>query len=318
MTRDEKNMFLDPELAAASVLLERPDIGDHIAARANLISLRETTSAGCEQTVGRVSWRDERLEDARSGTSVGARIYVPTHSRGSIPAVVFFHGGAFVIGDLDSEHARCLRYAADAGCVVVSVDYRLAPEDPFPAAFDDAYAGLVWTSEHADELGIDASRIAIAGSSAGGALAASVAQAARDRRGPFIALQFLLYPVIDDSMGSYSMRKYVDTPVLDGINCAAMWKQYGGGKNVDSKYFAPGRESDLANLPPACILTAGYDPLRDEGLLYAQRLMSADVPVELHHYASAYHAFDQIVPGADITHRALDQQVHWLREFLRP
>ncbi len=310
--------MLDPELAAASVLLERPDIRDHVAARANLVSLRETASSAFEHTSGRVTFRDEQLVDPSSGNSVGARIYAPMHSSGNVPAVLFFHGGAFVIGDLESEHARCLRYSADAGCVVVSVDYRLAPENPFPAGFDDSYAALLWTVEHAAELGVDTSRIAVSGSSAGGALAASVAQAARDRGGPAIALQLLLYPVIDDRMDTYSMSTYVDTPVWDGINNAAMWVQYGAGQVPESKYVAPGRESDLSGLPPACILTAGFDPLRDEGILYAQRLMSADVPVELHHYSSAYHAFDQIVPDADISRRALDEQVHWLRQFLRP
>ena len=141
---------------------------------------------------------------------------------------MFFHGGAFVLGDRYTEELRCLRYAAEAGCVVVSVDYRLAPEHPFPAAVDDCYAGLEWTVSHAAELGIDPSRVGVGGSSAGGALAAAVALMARDRGGPALAVQILNYPVIDDRMQTPSMRAFDATPMWTSGSNADMWQHYLG------------------------------------------------------------------------------------------
>jgi acetyl esterase len=308
---------IDPELAAASVLLERPDIRDHLQARASLAASPRDATSALEDTLGRVTFEDCQIPTSDPTETMTVRIYSPVGVRTLSPAVVFFHGGAFVMGDLESEHPRCLRYAANAGCVVVSVDYRLAPEHPFPAPLEDCYSALLWVHDHAAELGIDTDRIAVAGASAGGALAAATTLLSRDRGGPTIELQILIYPVIDNRKNSPSVAQFHDTPVWDSVNNEAMWDQYGGGEVPQSKYAAPGLEENLAGLPTACIVTAGYDPLRDEAIEYASRLLHNGVPVELHQVAGAYHGFDSVVPDAEISRRSVDEQVYWLKHFLR-
>jgi len=308
--------MMDPELAAASVLLERPDISDALGARALLDDLREPSSSADEETVGLVEWSDRQIRTPY-GTDLTVRVYSPVPLGRRHPAVVFFHGGAFILGDLESEHDRCLRYSAEGQCVVVSVDYRLAPEYRFPAGADDCYSALCWAVENAAELGIDANRLAVAGSSAGGALAASTALMARDRGGPAIALQMLLYPVLDDRMVTASMDKFVDTPVWDSANNAAMWAQYMPTGETATLYAAPARADSLAGLPNSYIMTAELDPLRDEAIEYALRLLKEGVSVELHQIAGAYHGFDTRVPDAAISRRAVDDQIHHLRRFLR-
>ncbi|MET3769812.1 acetyl esterase/lipase [Marisediminicola sp. UYEF4] len=309
--------MMDPELAAASVLMERPNIEDQHSARALALSLRETSSSAEEETLGRVEFEDRDIPCSDGNESIVVRIYRPTDTTQLRPAVVFFHGGAFVLGDLESEHPRCLRYAAEAGCVVISINYRLAPEHPFPSGVEDCYSGLLWVVEHANELNIDTSRVALAGSSAGGALAAATALIARDRNGPVVALQMLLYPVLDDRMQSTSMSTFADTPVWDSRNNRAMWRQYLSGTANVTSYAAPARELTLEGLPSTYIMTAELDPLRDEAISYALRLLQAGVSVELHQIAGAYHGFDQLVADAAISRRALDDQVHHLKRFLR-
>jgi acetyl esterase/lipase len=246
------------------------------------------------------------------------RVYTPlTETGGPKPAVVFFHGGAFILGDLESEHPRCLRYAADAGCVVVSADYRLAPEHPFPTGVEDCYSALTWAAGHAAVLNIDPSRVAVAGSSAGGALAAAVALMARDRGGPKLALQMLIYPVLDDSMKTQSMEDFADTPIWDNRNNLAMWNQYLTDRVNVSSYAAPARAASLEGLPAAYILSAEFDPLRDEAIQYGLRLLQSGVSVELHQVAGAYHGFDQQVADAAISRRVLNSQIQYLKQFLR-
>ena len=309
--------MMDPELAAASVLMERPDISDVPGARALALTLREETSSAEEETVGRVRVEERVIPSSDPEIEMAVRIYTPVGLLQLRPAVVFFQGGAFVLGDLESEHPRCLRYSADAGCVVVSVDYRLAPEYPFPTGPEDCYTALCWVVEHAKELAIDEARVAVAGSSAGGALAAAVCLMARDRGGPTLALQVLIYPVLDDRMSTTSVRAFVDTPIWDERNNVAMWDQYLTDRNTVSSYAAPAREENLAGLPSAYILSAEFDPLRDEAILYALRLLQAGVSVELHQVAGAYHGFDQQVADAAISRRALSDQIHHLKRFLR-
>jgi acetyl esterase/lipase len=191
--------------------------------------------------------------------------------------------------------------------VVVSVDYRLAPEHPFPAGVDDCYLALEWVSTHADELGIDPDRIAVGGSSSGGATAAGVTLMARDRGGPAIAFQLLVYPVIDDRLDTPSMRACIDTPLFARHDAELMWSYYLGSEPSEvSPYAAPGRATDLAGLPPAYVCVAEFDPLRDEGIAYAQRLVGAGVSTELHLYPGTFHGFDAL-PSA-VTIRALDEQ----------
>jgi acetyl esterase/lipase len=203
--------------------------------------------------------------------------------------------------------------------VVVSVDYRLAPENPFPAGVEDCYCALVWVAAHARDLGIDVDRIAVGGASAGGALSAAVAQMARDRSGVPLALQLLIYPVIDDRMETASMRAFSATPIWNSVSNAQMWDHYLGAKrDYVSNYAAPGRSNDLSDLPPAYVMTAEFDPLRDEGISYAQRLMQAGVSTELHCFGGACHGFDLIAPAIELSRRAVDEQVSAVVRALGP
>jgi acetyl esterase/lipase len=228
---------------------------------------------------------------------------------------VYFHGGGFVAGDLDTEDLRCVRIARDAGCVVISVDYRLAPEHRFPAAHDDCVAVLEWTAREAAALGVDPRRIGVAGASSGGNLAAATSLRARDHGGPPVAFQLLAYPSLDDRLETASVR-FVGTPLVDGSDCAHCWDYYLGLDRADvSPYAAPARATDLRGLPPTYLLTAELDPLRDEGIRFATRLLEAGVSVELHQFAGAFHAFD-LFPTA-ISQRALDEQVAWIASVAR-
>lgn len=229
------------------------------------------------------------------------------------------HGGAFVAGDLDTEHDRCVRFSRDADCAVVSVDYRRPPEHPFPAALDDCYAVLTQVSQEAGNRGWDGERVAIGGSSAGGNLAAGLALMARDRSGPPIALQLLLYPALDDRLTSQSFRRFPRASGWDIEDSPLMWSHYLGGASPAHEYAAPSRCDDFHGVAPAYVLVAEVDALRDEGIDYACRMMRDGVPVELHCFARAFHGFDLAAPQAALTRHALADQVAALKAaFARP
>jgi acetyl esterase len=245
------------------------------------------------------------------GDDVRVRVYrSANHGDQPRPGALYVHGGGFIAGDLDSEEPRCVRLALDGQCVVVSVEYRLAPEHPYPAAVDDCEAALRWTTTSATQLGVDPERIGVIGASSGGTLAAATALLARDRGGPRLAFQCLVYPTLDDRMETTSVG-FVGTPMIDGSDVARCWNYYLGADRGDvPAYAAPGRATDLHGLPPTYIMTAELDPLRDDGLRYASRLLDAGVSVELHNYAGTFHGFD-LFPTA-VSKRALDEQVAWV------
>jgi acetyl esterase len=224
---------------------------------------------------------------------IPVRVYTPegeaAHPR---PVVVYFHGGGWVVGDLDVVDLPCRQLAAESGAVVVSVDYRLAPEHRYPAAFDDCYAATAWVAEHAEELGADPVRVAVAGDSAGGNLAAAVALAARDRGGPSLYAQLLIYPATDFGFGTDSYRDNAEGYLLNRASMQWFWAHYLGAADLDATpYACPARAADLAGLPPAYVATAEYDPLRDEGEAYAARLASAGVPVTAKRFDGLMHGF---------------------------
>lgn len=232
------------------------------------------------------------------GPGVLVRVYRPRARRAPLPVVLWIHGGGFCLGNVDSVHHGAAQAAVHASAVVVAVSYRLAPEHPYPAGLDDCWAALRWAAGHAGEIGGDPGRIAVAGASSGGALAAGLTLLARDRGGPALCFQHLSTPVLDDRLATASMAAYTDTPVWNRRLAEESWELYlggpagpGGGGGQVPEYAAPARAADLGGLPPAYISTAGLDPLRDEGLLYGMRLAQAGVPVELHNFPGAYHAF---------------------------
>ena len=201
------------------------------------------------------------------------------------------------MGDLHTEHPLTTRLADGSGAMVISVGYRRAPEQPFPAALDDAYAVLTWTAEHATELGIDPGRIAVGGHSSGAALAAAVALRARDQQGPQIRFQFLNQPGLDDRQETWSARHFTDTPFMTRDKVAAIWRHYLGSTPA-SPYAAPARATDLSGLPPAYIATAEFDPNRDEAIDYTLRLLQAGVLVELHQWPGTFHGSQAILSAA--------------------
>ena len=226
---------------------------------------------------------------------IPARIYTPNTLRqrsGLAPCLVFFHGGGWVIGDLDTHDVACRKLADEGQLIVISVDYRRAPEHKFPAAADDAIAATTWIAGHAKELGIDAARLMVGGDSAGGNLAAVVAISARDGNGPAIAGQVLIYPATDFAM-THPSHSEPETSILLTHSVIRWFADHylNGAADVHDWRASPARASTLIGLPPAYVLTAGADPLRDEGDEYARRLKEAGVAVTYRHFSGQFHGF---------------------------
>src|SRR5271156_4260637 len=237
------------------------------------------------------------------GGPINIRIYWPPTDHVALPVVVFFHGGGFVVGDLDTHDGTCRQHAVGASAVVVSVEYRLAPEHPYPAAIDDAWAATQWVAEHGSEIGADASRLALAGDSAGATISAVIAQRSRDNGGPPIRFQLLWYPATlwDSSLPSFTEN--ADAQVLDRAAVAAFTRWYAGEIDLSDPPpgMAPGRAENLAGLPAAYIAVAGHDPLRDDGIRYGELLAAAGVPVEVHNAETLVHGYvgyAGVVPAA--------------------
>jgi acetyl esterase len=246
-------------------------------------------------------------------TVIPVRIYRSRNAANPSSVLLYLHGGGFFCGDLFSEQLQCVQYALNARCAVVCVAYRLAPENPFPAGLNDCYRTLEFLWEHSQELKLDRNLIAVGGSSAGANLAAAVALLARDRMGPKICFQLLLIPVLDDRLETDSAVQFTDTPGFARSEAEVMWRWYLGENRRDvSPYASPARANDLSNLPVSYILCAGLDPLRDEGLRYANRLAESGVAVELHLVPSIPHGFASI-PSAAVSERLLNEQVDVLR-----
>ena len=232
---------------------------------------------------------------------IALRVYTPAGA-GPFPITMMFHGGGWVIGDLDTAHTQSQELCDGAGSVVVSVDYRLAPEHPFPAAAEDCYAATCWAHANAASLNGDAARFAVAGDSAGGNLAAVVALMARDRDGPPIGFQVLVYPVTDGvAFDTASYRDNAEGYLLTAEAMRWFWDQYAPPSERGNAYASPLRAENLANLPAALVLTAEFDPLRDEGEAYAERLRESGARVECVRLDGLIHGFfaqGSVVPAA--------------------
>jgi len=260
---------------------------------------------------------DFSLEGTEEGSSqIPVRIYRRKDEARPLPVFLYFHGGGFFCGDRTSDEVQCMHYALHARCAVVSVTYRLAPEEPFPAGLMDCYRVLERLWKQGGEFNLDMERVAVGGSSAGANLAAAVALMARDRQGPPICFQMLIVPALDDLLETQSAKQFTDIPNFGRAEAEVMWEWYLGPAPDDvSSYAAPARAIHLADLPAAYILCAGLDPLRDDGLNYARRLSEAGVPVELHLVSSIPHGFAS-VPAASVSKRLLNEQTEVLRRVL--
>jgi acetyl esterase/lipase len=257
----------------------------------------------------RVSRQDHLIQTPEGDLLV--RAYRPRESTGVLPALIWLHGGGMMFGSIEIDGPTCEGYAIDLDCLVLSVQYRLAPEFPYPAAVDDCYAALAWSADHASELKLDPERIAIGGESAGAGLAAGTALLARDRGGPLLAFQALAYPMLDDRNDMPSAREFDEIPSWSRQHNGSAWRallgERAGGTDVEA-YAAPARASDLSGLPPSLVQVGELDVFRDENIVYATRLMQAGVPTELHVYPGAYHGWDAAAPAAPLSVRARDER----------
>ncbi|MGK5501006.1 alpha/beta hydrolase [Streptomyces sp. URMC 125] len=309
----------DPELAAALPMMPEVDILDLDAARASQAGQLAAAVAAAD-TAG-VDVEEVLVPGPAGAPRVRLRLYRPRGAAGPLPAVYGIHGGGFVLGSPDVDHDWNLMLCRELRALVVSVDYRLAPEHPFPAPLEDCYAGLCGLVEAAGDLGVDPGRIALWGDSAGAGLAAGLTLLARDRGGPAVCFQHLCSPALDDRLGTPSARLFTDTPVWNRRNARLSWEAYLGhgvpGTPGVSPYAAPARAGVIAlsGLPPAYVSVMEFDPLRDEGIDYARALLAAGVPVELHLIPGTFHGA-WAVEHAAVIRRATTEAVAVLRRAL--
>jgi acetyl esterase len=249
---------------------------------------------------------------------IPVRLYLSNAAR-PLPVLVYFSGGGWVLGSLDTVDAVCRRLANAASCAVVSVAYRRAPENPFPAGLEDCYAATRWTAEHGGEHGLDGERLAVGGASAGGNLAAAVALLARERGGPRLVVQLLVYPPLDHRVAIPSMRERSDPPSFSPEDVAWCWSHYlADPADGESPLASPLRAGDLRGLPPALVITAELDPLRYDDELYAARLREANVPVELVRFDGMAHGFFSRTDKLDAASEAQEIAASALRQAFEP
>jgi acetyl esterase len=249
-----------------------------------------------------------------AGGEITVRVYSPG-GPGPHPALVFYHGGGWVIGDLYTHDGICRSITNAAGCLLASVDYRLAPEFRYPVAAEDSYAALRWVADNAARLGVDARRVAVGGDSAGGNLATVVALMARERGGPTLVQQTLIYPVTNHDLDTPSYHENATGYLLTREGMRWFWRHYLAREEQGKEpYASPLRAGSLAGLPPALVITAGCDPLRDEGEAYAARLREAGVPATLTRYEGIFHGFIRMTRLHDKARAALDEIAASLRK----
>jgi acetyl esterase len=307
---------MDPEVRAVMDLLDavfpRPSEGDCTIeeARAQLIANAQVVPG---EEVASV---EDTSIPGPDGNEIPVRIYRP-EGDGPFPGVVYFHGGGFVLCGVETHDNVCRSLTKAVGCVTVSVDYRLAPEFPYPAGVEDAYAATVWVADHADELGLQPGRLAVAGDSAGGNLTAVVAQMTRDRGGPDLAYQLLIYPVIDQAEDHPSRLEKAEGWFLTKENMDWYTDHYlADPAHAEHPYASPIHAPDLSGLPPAMVITAEHDPLRDEGEAYGHRLREAGVEVVVTRYADMFHGFFSVGGALERSMQAQQDAFAALREAL--
>ncbi|TDD45627.1 alpha/beta hydrolase [Nonomuraea terrae] len=314
------DIILDPELVGLAAAIPPLDLTDLAAARESERHIVAHLAAYESRTP--LTVRDLLVPGPAQAPDVPVRVYAPAGHTEPLPALLYLHGGAYVMGSLALTDTPARQIADRAGVVVVAVDYRLAPEHPYPAGLEDCYAALGWLSGEGAALGVDTGRIGVLGESAGGGLAAALTLLSRDRGGPRLIAQFLDAPTVDDRLGTPSMRDLPDTPIWQARNSVHSWRLYlkgtaePGGPDVPV-HAAPARARvrDLAGLPPAWTVAYQIDPTRDEGIDYARLLMQAGVPTELHHYSGAFHVAHAI-PGTAIGERMIADRIEAIGRLL--
>lgn len=307
-------MPLSEESAAleATLLAMAPGVGVKVMDAPTARRIMKERAVPTEpEPVGGV--RDDVIEGADGLPDLKIRIYEPLEAGSPCPVIAFFHGGGWAICDLDTHEALCRRLANVSGAVVVSVDYRLSPEARFPDPAEDCYRALEWVNRRATDLGGSPDLVGVAGDSAGGNLAAAVALMARDRSGPPIAFQVLIYPVTDAGMDTGSYAEFAEAGgYVTRIEMVWYWDQYADEGDRGHPYAAPLR-ADLGNLPPALVVTAECDVLRDEGVAYAEKLAAAGTPVEGRTYDGVFHGFASAVGVLTTADVALADIGRWIR-----
>lgn len=294
---------IDPELAPSLEMIPADgsfNFDDLHAARELSTEMFARMAALMPPVEGVVS-RDVTMPGPAGAPDITARIYTPENLTGSRPGMLWIHGGGYIVGDLEADDHNIGQMCANTGCVILSTNYRLAPENPFPGPLEDCYASLEWMIKNAEGLGIDKTRIAVGGGSAGGGLAAGLAIMTRDRGEIDLAFQLLVYPMIDDRNITPSSHYVTDPRTWDREKNIFAWKAYLGDSAEDgivSPYAAASRAEDLAGLPPAYIAVGELDLFLDEDIEYAQRLLQAGVAAELHVYPGATHGFDSILTAS--------------------
>ena len=294
------------------------DLSDIPTARATIDALMGALLAGVPDVPG-VDVEDHWVPGAPGDPDVMVRVYTPSGVAASVPGLYWIHGGGMVLGYVSMDDLNCKAVATEMGCVVASVEYRLAPEHPHPAPIEDCYAGLKWFAANAENLGVDLGRIAIGGASAGGGLAAALALLARDRGEVEIIYQQLIYPMLDDRNITHSSH-YVQHPKVWNRDAnIAGWSALLGkpaGSDDVSPYASPSRAEDLSGLPPAFVIVGELDLFLDEDIEYAQRLIQAGVATELHVIPGAFHGSDLMVPMSANSQRWAAIRTEALRQAL--
>lgn len=298
---------IDPQLTSVLAALQPADFSDLPTMRAQRLAaiIEATSHVEPDRSVVR---EDVTVPGEEGRPPVLVRTYRPADAEGPLPCLYWIHGGGHVLGSIEQDDVQCDHFVTAIGCVVVSVEWRHSPENPYPAEIDDCYTGLVWTARHAGDLGVDAERIAVGGRSSGGGAAAGLALLARDRGGPAICHQLLIYPMLDDRNETPSSHLEVHPGLWTRETNITAWRAYLGdsftGSSETPIYAAPSRAADLSGLPTTTMVTGELDLFRDEDVDYAARLLQAGITTELHVYPGAYHGFDVYVPSADVSHQA--------------
>lgn len=302
--------LIDPEIADA--LKAMPPMGTFTFDQLPELRRQRAAQLALVQLSDAVERQDYRLPGRDGAPEVTVRVHRPKGATGDLPCIYWMHGGGYVFGTYEMEDLRFDKWCPALNCVGVAVEYRLAPETPYPGPLEDCYAGLQWVYEHAGELGIDTTRLGIGGASAGGGLAAGLALLTRDRAEVPLAFQLLVYPMIDDRRVTASSRWEV--PIWPPLSNERGWAAYLGplsGGDVPG-YAAAARATDVAGLPPALVVVGALDGFLDEDIEYAMRLTHAGVATELHLYPGAPHGFDGITPGTKLARRARKAMEEWL------